>query len=152
LRAQDTAAAARPLTENELVRALQRFAKPNWRRSLAEIVVTAVPLALLWLVAWWALSVSWVLTLLLAIPAAGLLVRLFLIQHDCGHGAFFENRHVNDWIGRTTSGGGHTPFIMPHRAISTGAASATSIRSPSPSTGRSARSAGYAIVSTAIRW
>lgn len=36
----------------------------------------------------------------LAVPAAGLLVRLFMIQHDCGHGAFFRHRLANDWVGR----------------------------------------------------
>jgi hypothetical protein len=33
-------------------------------------------------------------------PAAGFLVRLFMIQHDCGHGSFFYHRHANDWVGR----------------------------------------------------
>ena len=42
----------------------------------------------------------WWLSLLLALPAAGFLVRLFMIQHDCGHGAFFRHRLANDWIGR----------------------------------------------------
>jgi omega-6 fatty acid desaturase (delta-12 desaturase) len=39
-------------------------------------------------------------TLLLAVPAAGLLVRFFVIQHDCGHGAFFKSRAANDALGR----------------------------------------------------
>jgi len=116
LSAHDTAAAARPISEHDLVRALQRFAQPDWRRSIAEIAITVVPLALLWLGAWWALSVSWLLTLLLAVPAAGLLVRLFLIQHDCGHGAFFENRHVNDWIGRIVGIFTLTPYDVWRRA------------------------------------
>jgi omega-6 fatty acid desaturase (delta-12 desaturase) len=38
--------------------------------------------------------------MLLAVPAAGFLVRLFMIQHDCGHGSFFRNRLANDWVGR----------------------------------------------------
>jgi Fatty acid desaturase len=38
--------------------------------------------------------------LLLAVPAAGFLVRLFMIQHDCGHGSFFHRRRANDWVGR----------------------------------------------------
>ena len=42
----------------------------------------------------------WWLSLLLAIPAAGFLVRLFMIQHDCGHGSFFRHRMANDWVGR----------------------------------------------------
>lgn len=40
------------------------------------------------------------LTLILAIPTAGLLVRLFIIQHDCGHGSFFRSRAANDALGR----------------------------------------------------
>jgi omega-6 fatty acid desaturase (delta-12 desaturase) len=40
------------------------------------------------------------LTLLLAVPTAGLLVRLFIIQHDCGHGSFFRSRAANDFLGR----------------------------------------------------
>ncbi|MGE0766218.1 MAG: fatty acid desaturase [Hyphomicrobiaceae bacterium] len=99
-----------------MVRALQRFAKPDWRRSLTEIAITVIPLALLWLGAWWALSVSWVLTLIITVPAAGLLVRLFLIQHDCGHGAFFENRQVNDWIGRVVGVFTLTPYDVWRRS------------------------------------
>ena len=37
---------------------------------------------------------------LLIVPAAALLVRLFMIQHDCGHGSFFPRRSTNDWVGR----------------------------------------------------
>ena len=51
----------------------------------------------------WALlhfGFGWWLSLLLAVPAAGFLVRLFMIQHDCGHGSFFRHRRLNDWIGR----------------------------------------------------
>jgi len=50
------------------------------------------------------------LTLLLAIPAAGFLVRLFMIQHDCGHGAFFRHRLANDWIGRALGVVTMTPY------------------------------------------
>jgi omega-6 fatty acid desaturase (delta-12 desaturase) len=44
--------------------------------------------------------VGYWLTLLLAIPTAGFVVRLFIIQHDCGHGAFFQQRAANTWLGR----------------------------------------------------
>ena len=49
---------------------------------------------------WLSLDVGYWLTLLPAVPAAGFLVRLSMIQHDCGHGAFFCWRAVNDWVGR----------------------------------------------------
>jgi acyl-lipid omega-6 desaturase (Delta-12 desaturase) len=63
-------------------------------------VITAVPFVALWICAWAALSVGYWLSLLFAIPAAGFLVRLFMIQHDCGHGSFFRRRRANDWVGR----------------------------------------------------
>lgn len=50
------------------------------------------------------------MTLLLALPAAGLLVRLFIIQHDCGHGSFFKRRSSNDLIGRICSVLTVTPY------------------------------------------
>ena len=46
------------------------------------------------------LRYSYWLCLLLAVPAAGFLVRLFMIQHDCGHGSFLRRRRANDWLGR----------------------------------------------------
>jgi omega-6 fatty acid desaturase (delta-12 desaturase) len=49
---------------------------------------------------WAALGVGYWLCLLLAVPAAGFLVRLFMIQHDCGHGSFLHQRRANDWVGR----------------------------------------------------
>ena len=82
------------------VRILDRYREPSQFRSLFEIAVTVIPLILLWAAMWFALGWSYWLSLLLAIPAAGFLVRLFMIQHDCGHGAFFRRPRVNDWVGR----------------------------------------------------
>jgi acyl-lipid omega-6 desaturase (Delta-12 desaturase) len=85
----------------DLARALNRYRCANPARSMGELAVTVVPLALLWTLAWlvfW-LGFTWA-TPLFAIAAAGFLVRLFMIQHDCGHGAFFPRRCANDWVGR----------------------------------------------------
>ena len=46
------------------------------------------------------LEYSYWLTLALAVPTAGFLIRLFIIQHDCGHGNFFKSRRARDWVGR----------------------------------------------------
>jgi acyl-lipid omega-6 desaturase (Delta-12 desaturase) len=82
-------------------RILARYRHPNDLRSTVEIAITFVPLALLWALAWATLYFGyWWLSLLLTVPAAGFLVRLFMIQHDCGHGAFFGHRLANDWVGR----------------------------------------------------
>jgi omega-6 fatty acid desaturase (delta-12 desaturase) len=79
---------------------LSRYREPDMARALFELGVTASSLVLLWILMWLSLDVGYWLTLLLAIPAAGFLVRLFMIQHDCGHGAFFRGHAVNDWVGR----------------------------------------------------
>lgn len=79
---------------------LQRYRHPDRTRSIVEIAVTFLPYLALWVLAWLSLSVSYWLTLALAIPGAFFLVRLFLIQHDCGHGALFKKRITNDWVGR----------------------------------------------------
>ncbi|MCZ7656658.1 MAG: fatty acid desaturase [Xanthobacteraceae bacterium] len=81
-------------------RILTRYHEPAAARSVFELVVTLVPLVALWGLAWLALDVSYWLSLALAIPTAGFLVRVFMIQHDCGHGAFFRSRAINDWVGR----------------------------------------------------
>jgi omega-6 fatty acid desaturase (delta-12 desaturase) len=88
------------LQPSDLSRALLRYCEPNGRRAIFEVGVTLVPLVLLWVLMWLSLGVGYWLTLLLAIPAGGFLVRLFIIQHDCGHGAFFRNRATNTWVGR----------------------------------------------------
>jgi omega-6 fatty acid desaturase (delta-12 desaturase) len=73
------------------------------KRSIFQLVTTATPfLALLAIMAWASRDHYW-LTLLLAVPTAGLLVRLFIIQHDCGHSSFFRSRAVNDFVGRALS-------------------------------------------------
>lgn len=79
---------------------LAEYREPNRLRSICEILITAAPFVAIWLAMWAALEYSYWLSLLLAVPAAGFLVRLFIIQHDCGHGTFFRKRATNDWVGR----------------------------------------------------
>ena len=86
------------------------YREPSCARSILEIVITVLPLVLLWLLMWASLDVGYWLCLLLSVPAAGFLVRLFMIQHDCGHGAFFRQRVVNDWVGRVISVVTLTPY------------------------------------------
>jgi acyl-lipid omega-6 desaturase (Delta-12 desaturase) len=76
------------------------YKRPANGQAIVELVATAVPLAGLWLLMWYLSTISPWLPLLLAPLAAAFLVRLFMIQHDCGHNAFFSSRKVNDWAGR----------------------------------------------------
>lgn len=82
-------------------RILGRYNTANPMRSVVELAITALPFGMLWIAAWFTFSIGHPLaSLLFAIPAAGFLLRLFLIQHDCGHGTFFARRPANDWVGR----------------------------------------------------
>ena len=94
----------------EWLKALADYREPSLLRSLTELVITATPFVILWVAAWWALSYSYWLTLALSVPAVLFLVRLFLIQHDCGHGSFFRQRKLNDWVGRTLGVVTLTPY------------------------------------------
>lgn len=83
------------------LKTLNSYRDPSYVRSVVELAITALPLTVLWGAAWFTYSLGyWWVSLLIAIPAAGFWVRLFMIQHDCGHGAFFPNRLANDWVGR----------------------------------------------------
>lgn len=79
---------------------LVAYKTPSNLRSLFELAITIMPLMGLWGLMWLLAGANIGLTLLLALPAAALLVRLFMIQHDCGHQAFFTSRLANDWTGR----------------------------------------------------
>lgn len=102
----------------EWVQALSKYREPQLWRSLFELAVTFVPFVLLWALAWWSLSVSYWLTLAISILNAGFLVRLFAIQHDCGHGAFFSNRMASDWVGRVLGVLTLTPYYVWRRTHS----------------------------------
>jgi acyl-lipid omega-6 desaturase (Delta-12 desaturase) len=99
----DRPAGARRPAESDArqwVMALAPYREPSLARSLVELLVTVVPFVALWFLMLLSLRYSYWLCLLLAVPAAGFLVRLFMIQHDCGHGSFFRRRLANNWLGR----------------------------------------------------
>ena len=77
----------------QLARECSVYREPLISRAVVQLVSTLVPfLVLLGLMLWCATRGYWA-ALLLAVPAAGLLVRLFIFQHDCGHGSFFRLPH-----------------------------------------------------------
>src|SRR5271155_250301 len=92
------------------------YRTPEIGRSIFELLVTAVPFVLLWALTWAALGVGYWLCLLLALPTACFLMRLFMIQHDCGHGARFRRRATNDWVGRVIGVVTLTPYSFWLRA------------------------------------
>ncbi len=101
-----------PRQARDWLAVLARYREPSTRRSLWELAATLVPFFALWALAWMALSVSPWLALGLAILNGAFLVRIFIIQHDCGHGAFLNNRTAQDWLGRTLGVLTLTPYAV----------------------------------------
>lgn len=97
---------------------LSRYREPSTRRSLFELAVTLVPFLGLWALAWMALSVSPWLAVAIAMINGCFLVRIFIIQHDCGHGAFLKNRKAQDWLGRLLGVLTLTPYAVWRRTHS----------------------------------
>jgi len=101
---------AQDMPARDWMRVLAKYREPIHWRSIWEIGVTAVPFFAFLSLAWFLYGISPWLALLFTVPSAAFLVRLFLIQHDCGHGAFFSNKTANDWVGRVIGVFTFTPY------------------------------------------
>jgi acyl-lipid omega-6 desaturase (Delta-12 desaturase) len=84
-------------------------AADNWRAvwQLFSTVALLFPLLVLF---YWLSPLNNPLAFLLAIPAGGLLTRMFALQHDCGHGSFFSSKRANAWVGHMISVLTFTPY------------------------------------------
>ncbi len=90
--------------------AVAGYREPSIWKATWQLLNTLVPYALLWYAMYRTAALSYWLTLALAIPAAGLLVRLFIIFHDCAHGSFFKSRTANTIVGVIAGALTFTPF------------------------------------------
>jgi omega-6 fatty acid desaturase (delta-12 desaturase) len=99
-----------PLEPRKLVYELRPFTKVHTGRSLWELASTLAPFVALVLAMLLAIDSGYMIALVL-IPVAGLLLlRTFIIQHDCGHGAFLNKRTSNDTLGRALGVLTFTPY------------------------------------------
>jgi len=100
-------------TAREWARLLAPYGAPNDKRAIFEILITIVPFLAFWAGTAYLLHHGHYWTgLFLILPTSAFLLRLFLIQHDCGHGAFFKNRQANDWTGRILGVLTFTPYFF----------------------------------------
>lgn len=76
-----------------------KYWTPGLWESIWGICTSFIPFFILWVLMYHSLDLSYWMTLGLAIPCAGFLIRIFIIQHDCGHGSFFKSRKANDTVG-----------------------------------------------------
>ncbi len=78
---------------------LRPYRQPDRARSLFQLISTTLLFTAGCALMLASLEISYAITLALALPTAGLLIRLFIIQHDCGHGSYFNSRLANDLVG-----------------------------------------------------
>lgn len=78
---------------------LAPYKKASWGPALGQLLATLLPFTLLWTLMLLSLRGPYLWTLALAVPTAFFFVRLFIIQHDCGHGSFFPSRRANNLLG-----------------------------------------------------
>ncbi|HKQ40052.1 MAG TPA: fatty acid desaturase [Verrucomicrobiae bacterium] len=88
-----------------------RYQKPSISRGVWQVLNTLVPYGGLWVLMYFTVHISWWLTVPLAILAAGFLVRVFIIFHDCGHGSFFRSQRANHILGTITGFLTFTPYF-----------------------------------------
>lgn len=86
-------------TRTALRDAVKPFERPSTARAAWQICSSAGLYMATIALMYWSLGISYWLTLALALPAAGFLVRTFIVQHDCGHGSFFGSKRANDMLG-----------------------------------------------------
>ncbi len=82
------------------------FKGPDTKKSVLQLLTSAGLFLGCWIAMFFSLEVSYLLTLALAVPTAAFVMRLFMIQHDCGHGSYFKSKKARDivgfWIGVVT--------------------------------------------------
>ena len=101
-------------SNRDWISVISRYNRPQLLKSWWQIINSVGPYIILWIVLIKTIDTGWWLTLLLAIPTAGFLVRIFIIFHDCGHGSFFKSHRMNKIIGIITGIIVFTPYHKWH--------------------------------------
>lgn len=83
----------------QLRKSVAPYEKSNVKASVRQILNTIPPFFLFWFLAYQSLAISTWLAVGVAVVAAGFLVRIFIIFHDCTHNSFFTSRKANDRLG-----------------------------------------------------
>src|SRR5215218_8363023 len=87
------------------------YARPHLGRALLDLATSVVPYLALSALMYLALDVSYLLVLALAIPAAGFVLRTYIVFHDCAHGSFLPSKRANAWLGVALGLVVYAPFV-----------------------------------------
>lgn len=99
---------------SEWMEVVSRYNSPDSLRSWWQIINSVGPYIILWVVMLYTIRFSYLLTLLLSVLAAGFMVRIFIIFHDCGHGSFFKSKRLSKVVGILSGLIVFTPYHMWH--------------------------------------
>lgn len=91
---------------------IKKYQKPDHKKAIIQLFNSFLPFIGLWILMYFSLNWSYLLTLGLAVIAAFFLIRIFVIQHDCGHQSFTASRKANNIIGFTSSCFSTIPYKM----------------------------------------
>ncbi len=99
-----------PLKAKDVMKHCHSYKGADVARSVIQLTLTLTLFAGVCIAMFFALKVSLILTGLFALIGGGLLTRIFILQHDCGHRSFFKSKRMNDWTGRALSLLTATPY------------------------------------------
>lgn len=88
-----------------------KYQVPSTRRATWQVANTVLPYAAVWFLIYLVQDISLWLTVPLVVLGGGLMVRMFIIFHDCGHGSFFRSRRANDVLGSIAGVLTFTPYF-----------------------------------------
>ncbi|MCW5839005.1 MAG: fatty acid desaturase [Anaerolineales bacterium] len=89
----------KPKTKPAWIDAIKPYQVPDHKKSVWQLINSLVPYLVIWVLMYYSLRVNYLLTLALAFLNALFMMRLFIIQHDCGHNSFFKSTKLNDLVG-----------------------------------------------------
>ena len=88
---------------SRLPQVVKAYQNPDTKKAIVQIFTSFGPFIALWVLMYFSLEWSLWATFGLAILNAFFLVRIFIIQHDCGHQSFTKYRWLNDALGHISS-------------------------------------------------
>ncbi len=94
----------------ELIGKLALYANKSNAKAIGQLLSSFLPFIFLWFLMYKSLDYSYLITFLLGILNAFFLVRIFIIQHDCGHHSFVQNTKLRKLIGHVCSFFSTIPF------------------------------------------
>jgi len=93
------------------VEIVKRYTTPDHKKSIWQLINSVVPFFAIWVLMVFSLRVSYALSLPLAFLNALFLMRIFIIQHDCGHNSFFKSTRANNFVGTLLGVITFTPYF-----------------------------------------